>query len=745
MTHGTHRRRRTALISTALLAGGVLAGVAFAAVEKPSADPEVVVREALTALTGSSGQPAARSFDGYTARDVVVEANGSRHVRFSRTYKGLPVLGGEVALHSGPDGRFGPVADAALNVATTPKVDAGAATGAIGKYAGYTVKDTPFLAVDALDGAPALVWAVRADKVAADGTPSNATFRVDAASGRVLGATDSIHTLAVAGPGSGAPARAVNAVNAGPVAGNGKGLLVGNVAIGVNQKVDGTYELKDPNRGNMETRDGQNKGDGSGPLSLSQTLAFSSATTTFGNNATSNRASAAVDAHYGVAQTWDYYKNVHGRNGIDGQGTGARSDVHYGQNYENAFWDDGCYCMTYGDGASNTHPLTELDVAGHEMSHGVTAHTAALDYGNPGAGIYKESGGINESTSDIFGTLVEFYTNNPNDNPDYYIGEVLDLNGNGTPLRYMDDPTRDGRSKGCWTSTMGTSYDPHLTSGVGNHFFFLAAVGSGARAVNGVNYNSPTCNNAPAVNGIGNDKAGKIWYRALSTYMVSTETYPKARISTLKATNDLYGGAECTAIKAAWTAVGVGVQAGEPACAGATPSPSASASPTVQPSPTASASPTPTGCAGQQKVANGGFEVGAAPWTGTTAAIKAATTSQPAHGGTRIAWLGGKGGTATESLSQQVTIPAGCKASLKFYLHIDTAESGTTVYDRFSVMVGSTTLGSYSNANKAAGYVLRTFDLSAYAGQTVTLKFTESEDYSLQTSFVVDDVSVTTS
>src|ERR1019366_7134139 len=104
---------------------------------------------------------------------------------------------------------------------------------------------------------------------------------------------------------------------------------------------------------------------------------------------------------------------------------GVPSRVHYGTNYVNAFWDG--TQVTYGDGANNAKPLVELDVAGHEMSHGVTEQTAGLvDTG--------EAGGLNEATSDIFGTSVEWYANNASDSPDYLIGEKVDINGNGTPL-----------------------------------------------------------------------------------------------------------------------------------------------------------------------------------------------------------------------------------------------------------------------------------------------------------------------
>ncbi|MGW3587098.1 M28 family peptidase [Streptomyces fungicidicus] len=151
---------------------------------------------------------------------------------------------------------------------------------------------------------------------------------------------------------------------------------------------------------------------------------------------------------------------------------------------------------------------------------------------------------------------------------------------------------------------------------------------------------------------------------------------------------------------------------------------------------------TGTSCDLTGAVTNGGFENGTSPWTGTTAAI-GAHSGRPAHGGTRFAWLGGNGTTGTESLSQTVTVPAGCtQASLNYWLYIDTSETGSTAYDRFTVKAGSTTLATLSNANAGSGYVQRSVSLSAYAGQTVTLTFTATEDYSLQTSFLLDDVTL---
>nr|BFE58799.1 hypothetical protein GCM10020063_033250 [Dactylosporangium thailandense] len=151
-------------------------------------------------------------------------------------------------------------------------------------------------------------------------------------------------------------------------------------------------------------------------------------------------------------------------------------------------------------------------------------------------------------------------------------------------------------------------------------------------------------------------------------------------------------------------------------------------------------------CSGQ-KLTNPGFESGATGWTGTTGAIgQWSSQGQAAHGGTYSAWLLGYGSTHTESISQSVTIPAGCSATLTFWVHVDSAETTTTTaYDKLTVTAGSTTLATLSNLNKATGYVQKSYSLSAFAGQTVTLKWNGTEDSSLQTSFVIDDAAVTVS
>jgi Putative Ig domain len=159
------------------------------------------------------------------------------------------------------------------------------------------------------------------------------------------------------------------------------------------------------------------------------------------------------------------------------------------------------------------------------------------------------------------------------------------------------------------------------------------------------------------------------------------------------------------------------------------------------------------GCTAKQLLGNPGFETGsAAPWTATAGVIQPSGAGEPPHSGNYLAWLDGYGRTHTDTLAQKVAIPSGCSNyTFSFWLHIDTAEISSTPYDTLNVQVlnssGSVlaTLASYSNANAASGYVQRSFNLAAYAGQTVTLKFTGKEDASLQTSFVVDDTALNVS
>ena len=152
--------------------------------------------------------------------------------------------------------------------------------------------------------------------------------------------------------------------------------------------------------------------------------------------------------------------------------------------------------------------------------------------------------------------MVEFYAANANDPGDYFIGEEFDL-ASGQGFRRMDDPALDGDSHSCWSATT-KNVDVHFSSGVGNHFFYLLAEGSGSKPIGGRTHTSPTCNGS-TVNGIGNTDAARIWFQALDAYFTSGTTYAQARTATLNAATDLFGAASTqrAAVAAAWSAVNV--------------------------------------------------------------------------------------------------------------------------------------------------------------------------------------------
>jgi Zn-dependent metalloprotease len=539
------RGSRLAAAGVAATAAALLAAAlspTAGAADKPTR--ATAVDNAASVLVAQAARLGLTSAQKTEVRDVVIDKDGTQHVRYDRTYRGLPVLGGDFVVHLAPDGSYRSASRAtrqAISLSTVaplltaPKAADLAANALRAVNLGETLKRLtakPELVVDALHGAPKLAW--RTDAVAQDsaGNPVARTVLTDAGTGAQIDAWDALETAT----------------------GDGQSLYGGTVPLETTRS-GSTYQLKDATRGNTYTGDAANKTDLCVLvlcLNRAPATVFTDADNHWGTGATSDRATAAVDAQYGTDVTWDYYKNVHGRSGIAGDGKGSFNRVHYGNAYNNAFWDDSCFCMTYGDGdGTQLGPLVSLDVAGHEMSHGVTSKTAALTYSG-------ESGGLNEATSDIFGTLVEFYAANSADPGDYLIGEKIVRSGfPRNALRYMDEPSKDGSSVDCWSATV-KDLDVHYSSGVANHFAYLLAEGSGARTVNRVAYDSPTCDGS-SVTGIGRDKVGAIWYRALTVYMTSSTNYSGARAATLSAAKDLYGAgsAEYGAVAAAWSAVNV--------------------------------------------------------------------------------------------------------------------------------------------------------------------------------------------
>ena len=251
---------------------------------------------------------------------------------------------------------------------------------------------------------------------------------------------------------------------------------------------------------------------------------------------------AGVDAHYNSEKVYNYYLNEHNRNSIDGKGMPIISSVHYGQDYNNAFWNG--QQMTYGDGDGKFMITLSagLDVAAHEMTHGVTTNTSNLQY-------RFQSGALNEGFSDIFGTLI--------DDDDWEIGEDImapeAVDGGRDALRSLSNPKRFpvgsayvayGNGEGMYPNTMGEFYDLPLNLDNG-----------------GVHINSSIINHAAYLTGeeIGKHKLGQIYYRALTVYFTPTSNFSDARKALLQAATDIYGAdsAEYKATESGLTQVGI--------------------------------------------------------------------------------------------------------------------------------------------------------------------------------------------
>ncbi|MEJ7862642.1 MAG: M4 family metallopeptidase, partial [Pyrinomonadaceae bacterium] len=381
--------------------------------------------------------------------------------------------------------------------------------------------------------------------------------------------------------------------------------------------------------------------------------------------------------------------------------------------YNNAYWNG--TAMTYGDGdGTQFTPLVTLDICGHEMTHGVTERTANLTYSG-------ESGALNESMSDVFGAMVELRARGGTITADTWkIGEqAYTPSTTGDALRYMDNP--HAKSGGGYTADddpdhyaeryTGTADNGgvHINSGIGNKAFYMAAAG-------GMHHRSGV-----TVTGIGTNPAEKIWYRALTVYMTSSTNFSGARTAMLNAATDLYGSTstQYNTIATTWCAVGVG------SCPG-------------------------SGGGGSELLTNGGFEGSASPWAGSgTGYFYTANGSYP-RGGTGYIYFGTKDSVSGQSY-QQVSIPSGATGTLSFWLNVTSNETTTsTQYDMLFVEIRNTsgsllkTVATYSNLNKgtAGSYSQKTFDISAYKGQTVRVQFRSTTDSSATTTFRVDDASL---
>lgn len=712
------------------------------------------------------------SEDSFLYRTETSDELGQTHVRMTQTFRGIPVVGGELIVHMtdddviGINGRFVPDLDVDTRVSISDSTAAARALGYIESQGGVDLQVTEIRPNVIHSGRMAIPVHVGYSHVNGDEIDE---IYIDAKTGAILGKEPLVH-------------RAKN-----------RQVYNGNQSCSTS--------------------------------SLPGTLMFSE-----GGSSTDT---VAMGAYNNTGYTWDYYKATFNRDSYNNAGATLKSTVHFQFNTgssctkNNAAWFSSLGLMAYGDGDGTTFtPLANsLDVTAHELTHAVTSSTANLAY-------QKDSGALNEATSDILGEAVAFYKGMG----DWKIGaEVYTPSTSGDALRYFTNPTQDGYSKdyyperlypsNCTPSSSNDQCGVHGNSGIANLFFYLLSQGG----------THPRGKTTVAVTGIGISKAQQIWYRALVSYMTSSTTFEGARTATAQAAADLYGGTctpEWTAVHKGWDAVGV---PGTWSCGG-TPPPTGlpeSAHPyannydntwtyTLTGSPAsinvtfdsqtsvesnydyiyvmdkngvnisgspftgttlANATKAVTGdtvkirlktdgsvtaygfkvtgvtagsggggtCTPAQLIANGGFESGATSWTQTSGVITNSTSRTP-RTGSYYAWLGGNGKTTSEYLYQSVAIPA-CTttATLSFYLKIDTAETTTTTaYDKLQVQVRNSsgtvlaTLATYSNLNKGTSYVQKTFNLASYKGQTVRIYLLMNEDSTLQTSFLVDDVTLNT-
>ncbi|MCW8376378.1 M4 family metallopeptidase [Streptomyces justiciae] len=570
-----HIRSLAVAVAVTTAATG-LAGTAFA-------DPSTGKSSQAAAVTATTVVDAARAAafahasatgvaqgDELHAQDVLIDPEGGRHVRFVRAHQGMAVLGGDLVVHLTERLTYAGVTRAADHKADPTVTRARLTAGQAEEKAAAVAKGDAGpaeLVVDARGGAAALAYQVRVTD-SATAEAGSRTVVVDALTGKVRSNTpDSdeflspklLDTLRERGetldPATGtAPQTSALAATA---SGTGNSLFAGKVPLTTTKTGSRSYVLKDPSRWGTETRDAKVQ-----ELEVfARGKKFTSTTNKWGNGAVSSRASAAVDAQYGITKTLDFYKKTFGRKGIANNSKGAKAMVHFGNKVANAFWDPACGCMLYGDGDGDMFkkPLVVLDVTGHELTHGVVDATARLEPtrvdqdGNQ----YGEAGSLNESLADIFGSNVEFSANNAKNPPNYLLGEKLGLDQKF--LRRLDKPSLD-ELEGAIDYWSPAVYDAevHAGSGVSSHAYYLLAEGSGRKKIGSVTYDSPTFDGLP-VKGIGRAKATAIYYRALTRYMVSTTDFHDARVATLKAAKDLYGAGstEYKAVDRSWAAVNV--------------------------------------------------------------------------------------------------------------------------------------------------------------------------------------------
>ncbi|MFC5664501.1 M28 family peptidase [Kitasatospora misakiensis] len=527
------RRLLTAGTTLAVLAGLLTATAVGQAAAAPGAATPThpsapTPPSALAAAVNTADRAAAAGLDAlakgpgetYERQSVTPWLAGLYSVAYERTYRGLPVVGGDAVVVADGQGRVRGLQSAAtgpIGVPTTALVSAAhAERTARTQLATVDGVQARRLVVRVKDGAARLAWeTVLTGRTAT--APSTLHVFVDARNGELVDSYDDVRAGTVNSKWNGAP----------PV-------TISTTASG------GGYSLRDPNRPGLTCAD------------YSTGQVFSKSSDSWGNGSPTSKETGCGDVMFAAQKEWDMLKDWLGRNGHNGNG--GSWPVKVGLNDVNAYWDGSS--VSIGHNQANEW-IAAIDVVGHEFGHGIDQFT-------PGGA--NNENGLGEGTGDIFGALTEAYANEPSpyDTPDYTVGETINLVGRG-PIRNMANPSLVNGDPNCYSSSI-PSTEVHAAAGPLNHWFYLLAEGSNP---GGGKPTSPTCNSS-AVTGIGIKDAGRIFYGGM-LLKTSGMTYKKYRTTTLTAAKNL--DPSCTLFnrtKAAWDAVSVPAQTGDPKCDGPT-------------------------------------------------------------------------------------------------------------------------------------------------------------------------------
>ncbi|OKK07161.1 M20/M25/M40 family metallo-hydrolase [Streptomyces sp. CB02400] len=521
--------RRTAMagVSLALAIGGVSvpASLASAApgtapaaapdeptpVEKAVAAADRAVRSGLDALT-SGGEE-----EQYDRRQVTPWGGKDLYsVAYERTYHGLPVVGGDAVVLADGEGRVRAVQSAtetAIAVPTEARIKAEKAERTSrAELASVEKTDSRRLVVHVKDDVQTLAWETVLLGTTEDEEPSRLHVFVDARTGKVVDSYDDVR------------------------AGTGHSEWNGPDPLTIDTSRSGSgYALRDA------TRPGLQCSDYSGGL-------FTGTDDDWGTGNASSKETGCVDVMFAAQQQWNMLDDWLGRNGHNGNG--GSWPVRVGLNQLNAYWDGST--VTIGHNSAGKW-IAGMDVVAHEFGHG-------LDSNTPGGA--RHESGLGEATGDIMGALTEAYTNQPApyDTPDYTVGEEIDLQGRG-PIRNMYNPRLVNNDPDCYSAAIPNT-EEHAAAGPMNHWFYLLAEGS---SPGGGKPSSPTCDGSQ-VTGIGIQNAGRIFYGGM-LLKTSGMTYKRYRTATLTAAKNLDASCDLfDATKAAWTAIDVPAQSGDPTC-----------------------------------------------------------------------------------------------------------------------------------------------------------------------------------